>query len=360
MTADTLTDASAQRLEPIVTGAEPEVVGPYLAEVLHDPRWRNCAVALISGGKSNLTYRVASDAGELILRRPPLGHVLPTAHDMAREYRVQTALAGTAVPVPRTVHLASADGPLKAPFYVMERVVGHVCRNALPAGYAETPAEREAIGLALVQTLARLHAIDPSSVGLGEFGRPAGFMERQLRRWSEQWERSKVTELPSLDALRDTLRAALPEQRVASIVHGDFRLDNTVLHPTRPGEIVAVLDWEMSTLGDPFADLGALLAYWSEADDDDALVAARIMPPVTAAPGFPSRRQIVETYARITGFDTSDLAWYSAFAYLKLAIICQGIAARAAAGAMLGSGFDDAQGLVEPLVRAGHRALSGS
>ena len=356
--ADALVDPTAQRLEPIATGAEPNIVGPYLAEILRDARWRDCSVALISGGKSNLTFRVASDAGEVVLRRPPLGHVLPTAHDMAREYRVQSALAPTDVPVPRTLHLADADGPLGAPFYVMERVVGHVCRNQLPPRYADTPQRRAAIGRALVKTLARLHAVDPAEVGLDDFGRPAGFMERQMRRWSEQWERSKAADLPALDSLRDGLMRTLPPQRADSVVHGDFRLDNTILHPTRAGEIVAVLDWEMSTLGDPFADLGALLAYWSEEDDDELLVAARIMPPVTAATGFPTRAQIVDEYAQMTGFDVSGLGWYLAFAYFKLAVICQGIAARAAGGAMLGSGFDDAQGLVEPLVRAGQRALT--
>ena len=353
----TLRDPTAQRLEHITTGAEPAVVGPLLAEVLHDERWRTCDVALISGGKSNLTYRVASDAGELVLRRPPLGHVLPTAHDMVREYRVQAALEPTDVPVPRMLHLGNADGPLGASFYVMERVVGHICRNELPPAYADAPAQRAAIGRALIETLARLHAVDPREVGLAEFGRPAGFMERQLRRWSEQWQRSKVSDLPALDALRDELARTLPPQAASTIVHGDYRLDNTILHPTRPGEIVAVLDWEMSTLGDPFSDLGAFLAYWSEPADDEVLRAARIVPPVTAAPGFPTREEIVDAYTRITGFDDSRVKWYHAFAYFKLAIVCQGIAARAAGGAMLGSGFDDAQGLVEPLIRAGQYVL---
>ena len=352
-------DPTAQRLERVTTGAEPAVVGPLLADVLHDPRWLGCDVALISGGKSNLTYRVASDAGEVILRRPPLGNILPTAHDMVREHRVLSGLDGTAVPVPRTLHLGDADGPLGAPFYVMERVLGHICRNALPPGYADTPAQRRAIGESLVDTLAALHTVDPADVGLAEFGRPAGFMERQLRRWSKQWEASRVDDLPALDALRDGLVRTLPAQRASSIVHGDYRLDNTVLHATQPGRLVAVLDWEMSTLGDPFTDLGALLSFWSEAGDPDVLRAARIVAPVTAQEGFPSRAEVIERYARKTGFDVSDADWYQAFALFKLAVVCQGIAARAAGGSMLGSGFDDAQRLVAPLVEAGRHMLAG-
>jgi aminoglycoside phosphotransferase (APT) family kinase protein len=350
-------DPTAQRLEPISTGAEPHVVGPLLADVLHDPRWLNCDVALIAGGKSNLTYRVACDAGEVILRRPPLGHVLPTAHDMVREHRVLQALDGTAVPVPRVLYLGAADGPLGVDFYVMERVVGHVCRNALPPGYADGREERAAIGAALVDVLADLHAVDPSMVGLEQFGRPAGFVERQLRRWSQQWDASKNGELPALDELRDELVRTLPPQPPATIVHGDYRLDNTVLHPTSAGRIVAVLDWEMSTLGDPLTDLGTLLAYWSEESDDEVLAAARVMAPVTATDGFPTRSEVVRRYAARADVDVSDVEWYQAFAYFKLAVVCQGIAARAAGGAMLGSGFDDAQRIVAPLVAAGRRVL---
>ncbi|HEX6712711.1 MAG TPA: phosphotransferase family protein, partial [Thermoleophilaceae bacterium] len=357
VTTSAFNDPTAQRLEAIVQGAEPEIVGPRLAEVLHDERWAACDVALIAGGKSNLTYRIASDAGELVLRRPPLGHVLPTAHDMAREYRVQTALADSDVPVPRTLWFESADGVLEAPFYLMERVVGHVCRNSLPPGYADRAEDRAEIGNALVDTLAALHSVEPESVGLAEFGRPAGFMERQLRRWSDQWERSKTRDVAPLDELCDALTSSLPRQRGSAIVHGDYRLDNTILHPTQPGSILAVLDWEMSTLGDPLADLGAMLAYWSEPGDDEILVAARMMPPVTAAPGFPTRAQAAARYAAQTGFDVSDVDWYQAFAYFKLAIICQGIALRAAGGSMLGSGFDSAEAMVEPLARAGLHVL---
>ena len=211
-----------------------EALGPLLSRATGDDRWRQLEAELITGGKSNLTYRVACDAGEVILRRPPLGHILPTAHDMGREYRVMTALADTGVPVPRTFHLGAADSPLGAPFYLMERVVGHVCRNALPPGYAETPEDRRRVGEALVDVLADLHAVEPDRVGLDEFGRPAGFMERQLRRWSQQWDASKTAELPALDALRDDLVAAIPEQRASAIVHGAARPDQCAATLTRP------------------------------------------------------------------------------------------------------------------------------
>jgi aminoglycoside phosphotransferase (APT) family kinase protein len=236
-------------------------------------------------------------------------------------------------------------------------VLGHICRNQLPPHYAESPEDRRRIGDALVDVLADLHTVDPAAVGLAAFGRPAGFMERQLRRWSKQWDASKSEDLPALDALRDDLVRSQPEQRTSSVVHGDFRLDNTILHPTEPGTIVAVLDWEMSTLGDPLADLGSMLAYWSEAADAEILRRARIVAPVTATEGFPSRTEIIDRYATRTGLDPADVDWYQSFAYFKLAVVCQGIAARAAGGAMVGSGFDQAQGLVAPLVDAGRHVL---
>jgi len=301
---------------------------------------------------------VASRAGELVFRRPPLGHILPTAHDMAREHRVITALGRTAFPVPRTLLFSTAeDNPLGVQCYAMERVVGHVCRDAFPSGYADEPGRCRAIAEALVDVLADLHMTDPEAIGLTDFGRPEGFMERQLRLWSKQWERSKTAELPELDELRDGLIRAKPETFAQGLVHGDFRLDNCVLHAARPGTIVAVLDWEMSTLGDPLADFAAMLAYWADPDEHATLAAARIVPPLTRRPGFLGRRELIERYEARTGLDVSRIDWYLAFAYFKLAVICQGIAARAAGGAMLGSGFDDAQALVELQVRAGLHVL---
>jgi len=341
-------DPTAQRLQPIATGAEPEIVGPHLAEVLHDARWRECSVALISGGKSNLTYRVACDAGEIVLRRPPLGHVLPTAHDMAREFRVQSALHGTRVPVPRTLYLADAGSVLGVPFYLMERVVGHVCRNQLPPGYGETAAEREAIGGALIDTLAHLHAIDPAAAGLADFGRGAGFMERQLRRWSKQWDSSKSADLPALDSLSDELARTVPRQTAVTIVHGDYRLDNMILSDS--GEVAAVVDWELCTLGDPLADVGMLLVYWSQEGDDFMPLFA----PATIAPGFPKRDDVRARYAERSGRDLSEIDFFVALGYWKLAIILEGVYARYASGqyGKTDEGFQEFAKIVERLAEA--------
>ena len=330
MQPDALTaSAAAGENAPIIEGAEPAIVGQLLAEAMCDARWSQCSVTLISGGKSNLTYRVRSDAGEVILRRPPLGHVLPTAHDTGREYRVVTALRDTPVPVPRTFYVSPAASALGAPFYVMERVVGHVCRDALP--YATTVQEREAIGAGLVDVLTALHTVD-----LGRSG--WGTSAARRASWSGSCAAGPSSGCaPRPPTCRPSTRCATvspppcPHSRRPPIVHGDYRLDNALLHPDRRAD-VAVLDWEMSTLGDPLADLGALLAYWSESDDDDVLVRARMFAPVTAAPGFPSRAEVVDRYGAATGLDVSAISWYQAFAFFKLAVICRGLRCAPPAG----------------------------
>ncbi|MCW2615424.1 MAG: aminoglycoside phosphotransferase [Frankiales bacterium] len=339
-------------------GADPSVVGPYLARALDDAAWDDCQVVLIAGGKSNLTYRVDSAAGSVILRRPPLGHVLPTAHDMVREHTVMAALGGTAVPVPRMLHLCTDTEVLGQPFYVMERVEGHVCREDLPAGYADRPEQRRAIGEGLVTVLADLHSVDPARVGLGEFGRPAGYLERQVRRWTTQWDATRIEGHEDLDQLATDLAADVPTTQRHTVVHGDYRLDNTILHPTDPGRVAAVLDWEMSTLGDPLADLGILLGYWSQADDGGARTEALVVPAATVLPGFPTRAEVASLYAERTGLDLTPLPWYAAFAAYKLAVVCAGIVARAKGGAMVGDGFDGIEQRIAPLVEIGRTTLA--
>lgn len=345
-------------MPPASAGADPSIVGPHLARALDDPRWTGCEVALIAGGKSNLTYRVRCPAGAVVLRRPPLGHVLPTAHDMVREHTVMSALAGTLVPVPRMLHLCVDVDVLGAPFYVMELVAGHICRDALPAGYADSPVQRRHIGEALVDVLAALHAVDPADVGLQGFGRPEGYLERQVRRWGTQWQATRIDGHESLDRLAADLAAAVPTTQRHTVVHGDYRLDNTVLDPTRPGRIAAVLDWEMSTLGDPLADLGVLLGYWSQADDAGARTRAAVVPAATIEPGFPTRAQVADRYAGRTGLDLTPLPWYAAFAAFKLAVVCAGIVARVGGGAMVGSGFDGIEDRIAPLVEIGRSTLA--
>lgn len=337
-------------------GADPAVVGPYLADVLAEPAWRRCTVTLVGGGKSNLTYRVGSDAGTVVLRRPPLSSVLPTAHDMVREHTVITALGPTDVPVPRTLHLCTDTGVLGAPFYLMEDVAGHVVRDDPPPGVLADEAERVAVTDDLVRVLAALHAVDPAAVGLEGFGRPSGYLERQLRRWGAQWEATRVADDGGLDALVVRLRDGLPESPATTVVHGDYRLDNAVVAPDAP-RVAAVLDWEMSTLGDPLADLGLLCVYWQQADDDPALRDALVVPSATRLPGFPRREQVVARYAGATGRDVATLPWYLGFGFFKLAVVCAGIAARGRAGAMVGEGFVEAEQRVAPLARLGHATL---
>jgi aminoglycoside phosphotransferase (APT) family kinase protein len=300
--------------------------------------------SVIAGGRSNLTYRVTDGRSRWVVRRPPLGHVLPTAHDMAREYRVISALQGTPVPVPRVVLHCADESVIGAPFYVMEEVPGVVLRSAadfdlLPDGGAVH------CGRLLVDVLLSLHRIEPAAVGLGDFGRPEGYLERQVSRWHRQWERSATRELPSLEALHARLASSVPSSQRAGIVHGDYRLDNVLFDPTLT-RIDAVLDWEMSTLGDPLADVGLLYTY-------TALAAGGLRPGGAALPasaGFPSGAQLMEWYAAGSGTSLDRLAWYAAFGHYKLAIISEGIHARFLAGETVGDDFEEIGAQVPDLV----------
>lgn len=336
----------------------PEYLGPALADALGDPAWHTFSAELITGGKSNLTFRLAAGAvsgeREVIVRRPPTGTLRPSAHDMARESRVQRALAGTGVPVPRIL-LDDPDGNiLGLPCYVMSAVPGLVVRDELPAGFAGSTAERRAIAWGLVDTLAAIHGVDVAATGIGDPGRAEGFMARQVRRWRSQWEAARDKDVPDVERLAGWLAESVPERGGAALVHGDFRLDNCVLDPGEAGRVNAVLDWEMSTVGDPLADLGLLLFYWREPGEEPW----RLAPSATRAAGFPGRSEIAARYADRAGADLSQLAFYEVFAYFKFAVITQDVAARAAAGSMAGQDFGDLGDEVARIAAAGLRRVS--
>ncbi len=281
----------------------------------------------IAGGRSNLTYVVADAAGSRwALRRPPLGKRLGSAHDMGREFRVISALGETDVPVPPVVGLCDDQSVNEAPFYVMEFVGGPILRTLAEAEIFPDPDDRKAIGHRVADTLVALHAVDPDSVGLGELGRKQDYVARQLRRWQGQWEKSKSREIPAIDEVHQRLAASIPEQGPATIVHGDYRLDNMIL--STGGDIAAVLDWELCTLGDPIADLGLLMVYWAEPGDE----LIPLFEPATMADGFPGRSEIAARYAERSGRDISQLDYFVALGYWKLAIILEGVFARYAAG----------------------------
>ena len=325
-----------------------DVVGPMLAQATGDDRWRSCRAELIFGGKSNLTYTLTSNAGALVLRRPPDGSVLATAHDMGREARVQRALAGTDVSVPAIVVVDDGTA-IGVPFYVMEKVEGHVVRDRIPTGFAESAPDRQRWGHALVDTLAALHLVDPAAVGLADYGRPEGFLERQVRRWSRQWEASRIDGHTAVDELAARLAGSTPTSCATGIVHGDFRLDNCLVATDDPGRIAAVLDWELSTLGDPLTDLGMLLFYWRDAPR----VTPTLIQTVVDQPGFPDVDEVAARWATGTGIGVDDLPWYHAFAHFKFAVIAAGIHARVRAGAMGGQDFGDLTAEIAAIAASG-------
>lgn len=284
--------------------------------------------SLIAGGRSNLTFAVTSDDGSrYVLRRPPLGRVLATAHDMAREFRIISRVGRTNVPVPAALGLCEDESVNGAPFYVMGFVEGDVLDSVDKAVLLD-PSRRRDAATHLIDVLADLHALDVDDVGLGDLARRGGYIERQLKRWSTQWENSKTRDLPEIDEVVHRLGSRIPVQQGVVIAHGDFRFGNCLTDVTN-GRIAAVLDWELCTLGDPLADLGYLGVYWS----DGTSGALRANDP-TPAGGFPAYREIVERYALRTGRDVSGIDYYVAFSCWRLAVISEGVYARYLHGAM--------------------------
>ncbi|MDP9092049.1 MAG: phosphotransferase family protein [Actinomycetota bacterium] len=306
--------------------------------------------AVIAGGKSNLTYRVQDDQSIWALRRPPLAHVLPTAHDMGREFRVIAALSATAVPVAEAIALCSDVEVLGAPFYLMGYVEGIVfdrpdTLQRLDRDGARTACEE------LIETLVTLHAVNPVEVALADFGRPEGFLERQVRRWHAQWVASETQPRGALETVIERLGAQMPSQGEPAVVHGDYRVSNVMYRPDLSG-IAAVVDWEMATLGDPLTDVGLLVVYQTLSAGDN-FVAPRMSP----ADGFLSPDQMVERYATASGRDLTQLDWYVGFGYFKLAVVCEGIHHRFLKGMTVGAGFDQFGAAVPQLLDAALASL---
>lgn len=282
------------------------------------------AVEQFAGGHSNLTYLLRCAGGaEYVLRRPPLGPVAPKAHDMPRESRVLSAVHPVFALAPEPVLLCEDPSVIGAVFYVMERRRGVVVRRDLPAEFAADPSSPRRISEAMVDTLASLHAIPVDSPALAAIGKPQGFVERQVNGWTDRWQRSKTSEVAAIDQVVEWLRARIPAPSRASLVHNDYKLDNVMLDAADPGRVVAVLDWEMATLGDPLVDLGLLLCYWSESGD--VPVRRDSISGVTALPGWYTRAQVVERYAQRTGCDLTHIRFYEAFALFKVAVVLQQI-----------------------------------
>ena len=275
------------------------------------------------GGHANLTYLVRFGETEFVLRRPPLGPVAPSAHDMAREHKVLSDLYRRFPLAPRSYHLCEDAGVIGSPFHVMERRTGIVIRNDLPPAFTNDKVMAGRIGNAIVDTLADLHELEPADVGLADLGHPEGYLERQITGWIKRWEAAQDHVVDGADRLTRWLQENRPAQNAVSLVHNDYKLDNILVDPNDPAKFVAVLDWDMSTRGDALCDLGYLLNWWGEAGDDSAWIEAGSLPSWRA--GFPSRAEAVERYAARSGFDTAAIQWHHVFGTFRLAVIIQQI-----------------------------------
>ncbi|MCW2649782.1 MAG: putative acyl-CoA dehydrogenase FadE36 [Mycobacterium sp.] len=315
---------------------------------------------LIAGGRSNLTFLVSDDASRWVLRRPPLHGLTPSAHDVAREYRVVAALGDTAVPVARAVTLCEDESVLGAPFAMVEYVPGRVVRAADELAALGDGDVIEGCIDALIRVLADLHSIEPAAVGLGDFGRPDGYLERQVRRWGGQWDLVKPDDDPhdaDVRRLRSLLAQAVPQQSRTSIVHGDYRIDNTILDGDDASVVLAVLDWEMSTLGDPLSDAALMCVYRDPSMD---LVIG--MPAAWSSPLVPTADELAQRYSAISGQPLAHWPFYMSLAYFKLAIIAAGIdfRRRMAGGSDAVDSSDRVGETIGPLISAGLRALTAS
>jgi aminoglycoside phosphotransferase (APT) family kinase protein len=297
-------------------------LGEYLRALSPDFQGR-IDIEQFPAGHSNLTYLVRAGARELVLRRPPFGSRVISAHDMSREFRVLSRLHPLYAPAPRPIAYCDDASVLGAPFYLMERRRGLVVRKEFPARLARSPATLRRIAESLVDNLGALHAIDLHATGLAAIGKPEGYVRRQVEGWTRRWSDARTEDVPEVERVAGWLADRLPPESGASLIHNDYKLDNVMLDPADPARIVAVLDWEMATVGDPLMDLGAALAYWVEAGDPGEFLAQRLAP--TAQPGFLTRREAAARYASATGRDLANVAYYYVFGLFKTAVVIQQI-----------------------------------
>ncbi len=319
-----MAEVNFERVQSWIASVLTDTVAPYTFE-------------LIAGGRSNLTFRVTDARGSFfILRRPPTSHVLPTAHDMRREHTILSALAPSTVPTPTPLALCDDPEVAELPFYLMSYVEGAILREPAEVEELYSAAQRSVISQSLITVLANLHRLDIESIGLSSLAHHHGYIDRQLKRWYTQYRKSSEEIdffVPGIDEVYQTLHSHIPEQHRVSVVHGDYRLDNTVITPA--GTVAAVLDWEICTLGDPLADLGLLLVYWTDNGDERSALGR-----TTTLEGFWSRSQLASYYCELTGADVSTIDFYVAFAYFKLACILQGVYSRYLQGARGGDQSD--------------------
>jgi len=298
-------------------------VGEFLrAAGLTDVDPSQLTVEQFPAGHSNLTYLLRAGGWEAVLRRPPLGPVAPRAHDMAREFHILERLHPSFGLAPRPYVLCEDATLIGAPFYVMERRRGLVLDQELPPDWRRDLALHRAIAESLVQVLVELHQVDWQAAGLGEIGRPAGYMQRQVSGWIDRYVRARTDDVPEFELLSGWFLAQLPESPPATVVHNDFKLNNVLLEVHDPRRVTAVLDWEMATVGDPLSDIASLLVYWTAPDEIELMGGLK---SVTTEPGFPTRSEIRSMYARMSGRDLSGLDYYVAFAYFKIGVILQQI-----------------------------------
>jgi aminoglycoside phosphotransferase (APT) family kinase protein len=309
---------------------DPVRLQAYLATLLSFAGSLPIRVEQYPSGYSNLTYLVKTGSDAFILRRPPIGVEIATAHDMGREYRILSRLHPVYDKAPRPIALCDDASIIGSPFYLMERVEGIILRRDVPAEMVPAPELTARIAEELARTLAELHAVDYEAAGLGDLGRPEGYAARQIEGWTKRYRHAETDEIPEADKVAHWLRDAIPNECGAALIHNDFKHDNVVLDPKDWSRIIAVLDWEMATLGDPLMDLGTSLAYWIQPTDPPEVLETRLSP--TTWPGTPSRSDLVEAYARASGRDLDHLVFYYAYGLFKVAVIVQQLYARFVSG----------------------------